>query len=150
MSRRSDRISKYKPRHRDIVPVEEFADQKDEYYELGKCALYTGNPVHKKSAGDFALNPPSTPRPDKTLCDAVNILHRAIASRLLKEAFRRGLVSAEKAKNSNWPKHVWAVTDDGHPVEGVYDGNGYHGYPLPDSRTPLYEEILKRWQYAGA
>lgn len=148
MSRKSDRASTYKPRNRDILPFELFAAQKDNYRELGRQALYTGNPVHKKSSGDFGLNPPGSPRPDKTLCDKVNIFHRLQASRLLKEAFNRGLVSQAKAQNSDiWPKYVWAITEDGHPVEGAYDGQGYHGYPLPDARTPLYEEIMKRWKH---
>lgn len=149
MSRKNTRLSQYKPRHRDILSLEEFNSQKEKYHELGEKALYTGNPVHKKSAGDFALNPPASPRPDKTLCDAVSIFHKATAARLLKEAFRRGLVSTEKAQNSDWPKHIWAVTDEGHPVEGAHDGQGYHGYPLPDARTPLYEEIVKRWTNAA-
>jgi hypothetical protein len=96
------------------------------------------------------LHPSSKPRPDKTLCDNVNIFRRNQANRLLKEAFKRGLVSRAKAQNSDaWPKYVWAVTKEGHPVEGVYDGQGYHGYPLPDARTPLYEEIIKRWSYVN-
>jgi hypothetical protein len=149
MSRKPTRISQYKPRHRDILPFDEFNSQKQKYHELGEQVSYTGNPIHKKSAGDFALNPPASPRPDKTLCDMVNIFQKAEASRLLKEAFRRGLISREKDKNSDWPKHVWAVTNNGHPVEAAYDGMGYHGYPLPDARTPLYEEILKRWEHAA-
>jgi hypothetical protein len=146
MSRKIERISNYKPRHRDILPFEIFNSQKDEYHQLGLQANYTGNPVHKKTPGDFALYPPSNPRPDKTLCDKVNIFRRIEARRLLKEAFNRGLVSQAKAQNSEtWPKYVWAITDEGHLVEGAYDGQGYHGYPLPDDRTPLYEKIVKRW-----
>lgn len=147
MVRKNNRISQYKPRHRDILPSEEFKAQKEKYHELGEQAVYTGNPLHKKSAGDFALHPPASPRPDKTLCDAVNIFQRAIASRLLREAFRRGLLSCENDTNSDWPKHVWALTDEGHPVEGAYDGMGYHGYPISDNRDPLYEEIVKRWKH---
>lgn len=132
-----------------MLPIEDFACEKDVYQELGQQARYTGNPVHKKSPGDFALIPPASPRPDKTLCDKVNIFQRAEASRLLKEAFNRGLVSLAKAENNTtWPKHVWAVTEEGCPVEGVYDGQGYHGYPISDERTPLYEEIMKRWEHA--
>jgi hypothetical protein len=149
MSRKFERISHYKPRHRDILPFEVFVSREDDYHELGRQACYTGNPVHKKSAGDFALHPSSSPRPDKTLCDKVNIFHKIEASRLLKEAFKRGLISQAQAQNSDtWPKYVWAITDEGYPVEGAYDGQGYHGYPLPDARTPLYEEIVKRWEYA--
>jgi len=149
MSRKPSRISPYKPRHRDILPFEEFISKKNEYHELGRQARYIGNPVHKKYPGDFDLDPPSNPRPDKTLCDKVNILKIEEASRLLKEAFRRGLISQAKAQNSDiWPKHVWAMTEEGHPVEAVYDDHGYHGYPIPDARTPLYEEIVKRWKDA--
>jgi hypothetical protein len=97
----------------------------------------------------LALQPPGNPRPDQTLCDKVNIFSRIEANRLLKEAFKPELISQAQARNSDtWPKYVWALTKEGHPVEGVYDGQGYHGYPLPDSSTPLYKEIVKRWKNA--
>lgn len=146
MSKKSERISSYRPRHRDMVPMEDFVREKSAYQGLGQQASYTGNPVHKKSPGDFALVPPASPRPDKTLCDKVYVFQRDEAARLLKEAFNRGLISLARAENNAaWPKYVWAVTEEGYPVEGVYDGHGYHGYPLPDARTPLYGKILERW-----
>ncbi len=146
MSRRPQRISRYKPRHRRILTVEQFEQEREHYHLLAEEVKYTGHPHHKSNPGDFGLEPPRAPRWEKTLCDYVGILKRSTASQLLRKAFQRGLISEAKSKNdARWPQHAWAVTDDGHPLEAEYDGEGYHGYPLPDERTPLFLEIIKRW-----
>lgn len=147
MSRKPNRRHGIKPRHRNILPLDEFENNRDHYAALEQKAVYTGNPEHKRNPGDFGLEPPADPRWDKTLCDEVGILRRNVADRLLRTAFHSGLVSAAKGKNTDkWPQYVWAMTDDGHPLEAAYDGSGYHGYPLPDERTPLFKEIKKRWR----
>jgi len=43
----------------------------DECSLLMDLVTYDGNPEHKRNPGDFGLTPPSSPRPDKTLCDGV-------------------------------------------------------------------------------
>lgn len=149
MARPSKRQSDYKPRHRDILPLDQFEQGREQYEQLAARVVYTGSPLHKSNPGDFGLTPPRDPRPDKTLCDKVSIFKRAKAQELLRRAFQRGVVSSAKARNNNaWPQYVWAVTDDGYPLEAAFDGTGYHGYPLPDERTPLFFEILKRWNDA--
>ena len=50
---------------------------------LAKKIRYVGSPFHKRNPGDFGLVPPAQPRPDKTLCDGVQIFERQIAQNLL-------------------------------------------------------------------
>lgn len=92
---------------------------------------YSGNAEHKRNPGDFGLSPPLGPRRGKTLCDGVNLFKKAAALRLLREGIRRGLVS-EQTRNG-WPQHIWAVADDGTPLEAALDNQetgSYHGYPM--------------------
>lgn len=114
--------------------------------DLAGRVRYGGNPEHKKNPGDFGLTPPAQARPHKTLCDAVHIVSRTEAEALLKEGLRKGLISEQM--NNEWPKHVWAVTNAGRPVEAVResgDGGVYHGYPM-QSHDPLCQRVLERWQ----
>ncbi|MCC6363539.1 MAG: hypothetical protein IT165_08430 [Bryobacterales bacterium] len=114
---------------------------------LGVQPNYTGNPEHKRNPGDFGLQPPSAPRLGKTLCDDLQLDSRSEALRLLREGFHRGLFSVQE--RGGWPQNVWAVTDDGYPVEAQLDGNGsYHGYPMPED-DPLREFVLDRWNAQG-
>jgi hypothetical protein len=104
---------------------------------------YSGNPEHKRNPGDFGLDPPSLPRPSKTLCDAAGIFSRAEALALLQAGLSKGLFSVQD--RGGWPQNVWAVTTDGQPLEAQLEGNGtYHGYPMPQE-DPLCDEILDRW-----
>jgi hypothetical protein len=111
--------------------------------EFARHARYGGNPEHKRDPGDFGLDPPSFPRPGKTLCDVVGIHTRAAALALLRASFRKGLFSVQE--RSGWPQNVWAVTEDGEPLEAQLEGEGvYHGYPMPQD-DPFREDILARW-----
>lgn len=116
--------------------------------ELDSLAVrvkYGGNPVHKRTAGDFDLSPPAQPRPDKTLCDAAGITTRAKALRLLREGVTRGLISRQT--RGDFPQNVWAVTEKGFPMEAQLDNQvqgTYHGYPMP-STDDFRDEVLKRW-----
>jgi|SRR5208283_2653486 len=105
---------------------------------------YGGNPEHKRNPGDFGLDPPSIPRLGKTLCDAVHVYKRAKALELLLAGFSKGLISVQS--RGLWPQNVWAVTDNGEPLEAQLEGEGrYHGYPMPEG-DPLREEVLSRWE----
>jgi hypothetical protein len=111
--------------------------------EFAKRARYTGNPEHKRNPGDFGLDPPSSPRPGKTLCDLVAIHTQAAALALLQAGLRKGLISAQE--RGGWPQNVWAVTADGEPLEAQLAGDGiYHGYPMPQD-DPFREDVLARW-----
>ena len=104
---------------------------------------YAGNPEHKRRPGDFGLDPPSSPRPGKTLCDSVQIFTRSEALQLLREGIEKGTFSEQT--RDGWPQNVWAVTQDGYPLEAQLEGQGsYHGYPMPES-DPFRDKVLERW-----
>ncbi len=112
---------------------------------LAQKVTYGGNPAHKSHRGDFGLTPPSAADPRKTLCDGVQIFRHKVALSLLREGVRRGCIS-EQADNG-WPKHIWAVAEDGTPVEAKLDNiekGNYHGYPL-QKKDSFRESILERW-----
>lgn len=113
--------------------------------EWAEGATYGGNPEHKRNPGDFALTPPARPRPGKTLCDGAEVFERAVAEDLLTNGILRGLVSVQE--RNGWPQNVWAVTENGVPLEAMLDNQetgNYHGYPML-SDDPLREEVLTRW-----
>src|SRR5258708_5491016 len=116
------------------------AERPQSIEELAKHARYGGNSEHKRNPGDFGLDPPSSPRPGKTLCDVARIHTRAAALALLRTGLRKGMLSVQE--RGGWPQNVWAVTDDGEPLEAQLEGEGiYHGaftngYPMP--RTILF------------
>ncbi|MDP2283860.1 MAG: hypothetical protein Q8L06_06945 [Pseudohongiella sp.] len=113
---------------------------------LANNVQYGGNPEHKRNPGDFGLTPPSAPRAHKSLCDDCGVFKRANALGLLREGCRRGLVSTQT--NGDWPQNLWAVTEDGYPVEAQLENSEqgiYHGYPMPES-DPFRDIVLSRWQ----
>ena len=117
----------------------------DELARLASQVTYAGNPVHKEAPGDFGLTPPAQPRPDKSKCDWIGIFDRPVASRLLKEGVRRVLVSQQV--RGAFPQNIWAVTDDGDPVEAQLENatmGTYHGYPMPKT-DPFREVIVSLW-----
>ena len=110
---------------------------------LKEHAVYEGASYHKKNPGDFKLNPPSGPRPNKTLCDEAGISRKAQAQALLLQAIDGGLVS-EKTE-FDFPKHLWVKNGD-HVFEAIYGGSKqgyYHGRPVRRS-DPFYEEVARR------
>jgi len=59
---------------------------------------------------------------------------------------RKGLIS--ERCNGDWPKNIWAVTDNGIALEAQLENpetGTYHGYPMPES-DPLATEIAKLWK----
>lgn len=112
-------------------------------FAAGKTPRYNGNPEHKRNPGDFGLDPPSSPRQSKTLCDAVQIYTRAEAEALVCNGLSKGLFSEQE--RGGWPQNIWAVTEAGEPLEAQLEGNGvYHGYPMPEA-DPFRQEVLARW-----
>lgn len=106
---------------------------------------YGGNPEHKRNPGDFGLFPPASPRPDKTLCDSVAVFEKEKAKELLKLGIGKGLVSEQM--RGGYPQNVWAVTEDGVPMEAQLENESrgiYYGYPLA-AADPFRECVLKRW-----
>lgn len=134
------RRSGFNPKRRirqDVTPAE--------LERLVDSIHYTGNPEHKRNPGDFGLMPPSQPRPDKALCDTVNIFSRRKATELLRAGVRKGLIS-ERQRNG-YPQNIWVVTENGCPLEAQLENpeqGTYHGYPIPDT-DPFRKEIIERW-----
>jgi hypothetical protein len=132
---------------RRLAPVGAYAPGQLE--DLARRAKYAGNPCHKKNPGDFGLEPPASPRPDKTLCDETGICKRAEAQRLLSEGILRGLVDTDW--KNGFPKIVWAVSGDGICLEARLDSSGsgiYHGYPLL-LKEAFLKIVRKRWNAAA-
>ena len=114
--------------------------------ELSGRVVYLGNPAHKSNPGDFRLTPPASPRADKTLCDGVHIFEQQRAQQLLREGILRGLISVQE--RDGLPQNVWAVSDNGIPLEAQLDNQTtatYHGYPMAEA-DPLRTEILRLWR----
>ena len=122
----------------DIAPPADLAS-------LAARVSYTANPEHKGRPGEFALMPPVKPHPDKAKCDRIGILKQSVALRLLREGVVRGLVSRQV--RGGFPQNIWAVTDDGDPVEAQLENQTlgtYCGYTMPET-DPLSEVILRLW-----
>ncbi|WP_306004981.1 hypothetical protein [Aquicoccus porphyridii] len=135
------RYEKFNPKRR-LATAEILSS--DERKRLADAVTYTGNPEHKRNPGDFGLTPPAQPRRGKTLCDGASIFKRSDALRWLRDGLERGAVSERFI--DGWPKNVWAVTEDGTPLEAQRDGEGsYHGYPMPPE-DPMAAEIKRFWE----
>ena len=112
---------------------------------LSKRVIYVGSPYHKRKPGDFGLVPPALPRPDKTLCDGLEV-HRKAAQELLEKGVKAGLISVQR--RGDFPQNIWAVTSTGIALEAQLDNSDrgtYHGYPMVDG-DPLIKQVLERWQ----
>lgn len=134
----------FNPKRR-IRPAPESDELKRILETLANKASYGGNPEHKKNPGDFGLSPPTIPRQYKSYCDDAGVLSKAEAQRLLREGMRKGLVSVRES--NGWPQNVWAMTNDGIPLEAMLENpvkGIYHGYPMPEE-DPLANEVRKRW-----
>lgn len=64
---------------------------------------------------DYALTPPSDPRPGKTLCDAERPVPRAEAEALLRRGISKGMWSVHH--RGSLPQNIWAVSEGGMPYE---------------------------------
>lgn len=65
--------------------------------------------------------------------------------RLLREGIRRGLVSEQNRKD--FPQNIWAVTEDGTPLEAALDNQeqgSYHGYPMWTD-DQFARKVIEQW-----
>lgn len=123
------RVNCFNPKRKIAVAGEFSVDARE---NLAKSAKYGGNPEHKRSPGDYGLTPPTSPRPGKTLCDAVRQVLKDEATELLKSGFRKGMISVQRA--GAWPQNVWALSENGEVYEAQLENSNqgiYHGYPMP-------------------
>ncbi|MCC5840004.1 MAG: hypothetical protein JJT96_07760 [Opitutales bacterium] len=138
-----------KPRHRQSSkPNKRFAKgvSQEQLEEWIKGISYTGNAEHKRNPGDFGLSPPYGPRRGKTLCDGVKIFKKALALKLLKKGVRFGMVSEQM--RGTFPQNIWAVADDGTPLEAALDNQetgSYHGYPMW-TEDEFAKKVLAKWK----
>jgi hypothetical protein len=109
---------------------------------------YTGSPVHKSKPADFGLDPPTSPRPGKTLCDKVREFSRAQAQELLRTGLGRAMVSVQEW--GGWPQNVWSVLD-GEAFEAQLENREqgtYHGYPMA-ADDDFRRLVLREWDRRG-
>ncbi len=112
--------------------------------EMAREARYSGNPLHKRSRGDFGLVPPAAARIGKSLCDSVKIFKKREALAPLRDGLRRGAISDRQVHGR--PNLVWTVTKNGEVLEARRDADGsYHGHPM-DERDPIREHVLTLWR----
>lgn len=131
--------------NRKMRPAPQSDSDRTHLKNLAERAGYGGNPEHKRNPGDFDLSPPTSPKPDKSLCDTAGIFSRSEAVSLLREGIQKGLISVRE--KDGWPQNVWAVDKKGVPLEAQLENAGlgiYHGYPVPEA-DKFREMILKRW-----
>ncbi|OJV41143.1 MAG: hypothetical protein BGO25_15425 [Acidobacteriales bacterium 59-55] len=127
---------------REISPMSD----KKSLSALAKRIRYVGSPFHKRNPGDFGLVPPAQPRPDKTLCDGVQIFERQVAQNLLEEGVKAGLVSVQR--RGDFPQNIWTVSPGGIALEAQLDNadrGTYHGYPMGDG-DPFAKKVQERWE----
>lgn len=139
-----------KPKRRKYNPKRKLtsAISDTEKTDLCRQVSYGGNPEHKRNPGDFALTPPACPRQGKTLCDDAGIDSKQTALGLLQKGILAGLVSVQQRRSRGWPQNVWAVSDDGIPLEAALenpDQGVYHGYPMPEN-DPFAETVVLAWR----
>lgn len=68
---------------------------------------------------------------DKTLCDGTGTNTQEASEDLLREAFRRGMVSQQAGQR--WPQNVWAVDESGEVYQANLTNSAtgeYHGFPI--------------------
>lgn len=109
-------------------------------------ARYVGSAHHKRTPADYGFNPPTNPRPDKSLCDGSGTVRRKDAAELLREGLMRGMVGGLRA--GDLPKYVWSVDSRGRVYEAKIgrDGRGYHGYELGQDDKAMRQWVMKEWR----
>lgn len=111
---------------------------------LGRIS-YTGSPHHKRIPADYGFHPPTSPRPDKSLCDANGYVRLEEATALFREAIDRGMISTYRI--GDHPKYVWAVDDDERVFEAKLEKghNTYHGYELGKDENTMRKLVIDEW-----
>ena len=127
---------------RRLAPRGTYADQV--LLSMIQNVKYSGNPVHKKHPGNFALSPPANHRPGKTLCDYSGIFRKEDALALLRRGMELGTISMPG--KDGWPRRIWAVGESEMLLEAQPDAIGsYHGYPLI-SKDPFHSKVINIWR----
>ncbi len=141
-----------KPKRRKYNPKRQLRSVVSDAEKTELCwqVSYGGKPEHKRNPGNFGLTPPACPRQGKTLCDDAGINCKQTALDLLRKGILGSLVSVQQRKSRGWPQNIWAVSDDGIPLEAQLenpDQGIYHGYPMLEN-DPFAETIVRAWRQA--
>lgn len=126
---------------RRIAPAGHLAVERRQ--QLAEEVVYVGSGHHKRFPADYGFNPPTSPRPSKSLCDGLRIILKAEAQALLKAGVENGMVSAHEF--SGFPKFIWSVDAKNEVYEAKTDQNNpgiYHGYRLEEE--DLMRDLVKR------
>ena len=94
---------------------------------------YSGNPEHKRNPGDFALTPPSAPRPDKTRAIWRVFGQNPRLCRSCVAACSTRLISVQR--RGEFPQNIWAVTSEGIPFRTL-SSTTRRPAPTTDTRCP--------------
>ncbi len=120
---------------------------KDDIAWLRKHVRYTGSAHHKKRPADFGFNPPTSPRPTKSLCDGSGSISKDRAQTLFRKAIDRAMISTYRIEDC--PKYIWAVDEDGdnRVYEAKLSKNSkcYHGYELGNDEGAMRTLVIDAW-----
>ena len=112
---------------------------------LRRKARYVGSAHHKTRPADYCFDPPTAPRPHKSVCDDIRIIKCREARRLLRSGIARGMVSRYRV--DGLPKYIWAVDEAGEVYEAKLDANrAYHGYRLRNNDQAMRRLVTKEWR----
>lgn len=111
---------------------------------LAQSLVYAGSGMHKTKPGDYGFQPPTSPRPEKNVCDDLRIVLRAEAQRLFSAAILIGMVSA-LPEGGTEPKFAWALDEDGEAYEAKVGNGGYHGYRLRHDDA-MRDAVVAAWR----
>ena len=126
---------------RRIVPVGYFTPA--ELNEFAARARYEGSALHKLRPADYGFQPPTNPRPSKSVCDDIRVIKRREAGDLLRAGFARGMVSA--CEPMSMPKYAWAVDAGQEAYEAKLGRGGYHGYRLGKDDRDMRDWVIEEW-----
>ena len=114
---------------------------------LKQNARYAGSAHHKGTPADYRFNPPTSPRPSKSLCEAASSVLLAEAQELFLKGIDLGMVSTYR--EGDYPKYIWAVDEDEDTT--VYEAviskgsNTYHGYALGADNRFIRIRVINEW-----
>ncbi len=114
---------------------------------LKQNARYTGSAHHKRTPADYRFNPPTSPRPSKSLCEAASSVLLAAAQELFLRGIDLGMVSTYR--EGDYPKYVWAVDENTTAYEAVISkgSNKYHGYALGSDDRFIRIRVINEWNF---
>jgi hypothetical protein len=126
---------------RRIAAADRLAQQ--ERINLAARLTYVGSDHHKRHPADYGFQPPVSPRPWKSVCDAARIIPLDEATQFFRQGVTMGMFSEFPAGAA--PKFVWSVDGNGDAYEAKIDRDGYHGYRLEED-DDMRLVVLKEWQ----